>query len=57
MSHKRSEGLKDSTLRDQTGRVDMIGRQCNFTTMTDINSEALEALFRKNGAINESTVL
>ena len=57
ISHKRAEGLKDSTLRDLTGRLSMIGRQCNFTTMKDINSEALEALFRKNGAINEDTGL
>jgi len=55
IAHKQAEGLRESTLLDLTGRLDMIGRECGFNTLDDINAPSVETLFAKLGEIDPAT--
>jgi site-specific recombinase XerC len=47
VSHKRAEGLRESTLSDLMGRLRMIGRECNITCIEDIQTKAIAGWFAK----------
>ena len=45
ISYKRAEGLRESTLGDLSGRLKMMGRECRFTSVFDIEAKAIAGWF------------
>ena len=45
ISHKRAEGLQETTLGDLSGRLKMMGRECGITCISDIEAKAIAGWF------------
>ena len=53
ISHKRAEGLRESTLGDLAGRLKMIGRQCGITCIDEIDPKAIQSWFSEIGEVGK----